>query len=329
MKTKLRIFSRNHSVAPLRRNKKGKSPIGDFPFPVLVNFGSRSSACYRAERRIKEKGGVVLNSPSRVGNASNKLYTKILLEEKGVPTPKFCTFQATLGIVTKTKRVSFKAIEAKMKFPLVAKLKKGYGGNGMKLLKTLKDVKKWRKGKSYEELNEYILEEVFQPDLSKSMEFRISCSPLLIGTPFELERKVRVPQKEGDPVVETRKFKDSLGAIVILQKKMKNEAVERGAFGRNLNLGNSVYSRFFPRETKFGKINFNLDEGIHFAMEAVKACGLDYGGVDILFDKESGEWTILEVNSAPSMGSDEHSYTLGQWTRALEIMITKKNLQNK
>jgi len=37
--------------------------------------------------------------------------------------------------------------------------------------------------------------------------------------------------------------------------------------------------------------------------DAVKAVGLDYGAVDILFEKETGRWLFAEVNSAPSFAA--------------------------
>lgn len=53
--------------------------------------------------------------------------------------------------------------------------------------------------------------------------------------------------------------------------------------------------------TRVGLGNYKM--GQHIAVEAVKALGLTFGGVDLGLNKETGEYTVFEVNTAPSLNS--------------------------
>ena len=47
------------------------------------------------------------------------------------------------------------------------------------------------------------------------------------------------------------------------------------------------------------------DAIINVAIEACKACGVDIGGVDIIFDQEKEEYIVLEVNGIPAFATPE------------------------
>jgi ribosomal protein S6--L-glutamate ligase len=46
-------------------------------------------------------------------------------------------------------------------------------------------------------------------------------------------------------------------------------------------------------------------EAIKIAKKACKACGVDIGGVDIIYDLEKEEYIVLEVNGIPAFATPE------------------------
>ncbi len=61
----------------------------------------------------------------------------------------------------------------------------------------------------------------------------------------------------------------------------------------NITSGGSV----FVREAN--------DEIIDISIKACKACGIDIGGVDIIYDQEKEEYVVLEVNGIPAFATPE------------------------
>ena len=47
------------------------------------------------------------------------------------------------------------------------------------------------------------------------------------------------------------------------------------------------------------------DEIVKMAIKACKACGVDIGGVDIIYDLEKEEYVVLEVNGIPAFATPE------------------------
>lgn len=313
------LFSKNYSIIPLRISKKEKDellkyPLGKYPFRSVISFGSRSKVCLAKIKEIGNKG-IVLNSPEAIARASDKVICKQIMKEFKIPTPEF---QMMSELVSKDGP-KFYASKLSLTFPVVTKLRKGSGGKGMSRINTIEELRAWRKGKTPEELQDFFIEEIFQPDLKKSCEYRISVSPWLVGVPFS-HTEVD-PKTEKDTPITSR-----LGDIVILRKKMKQTAAESGEFGRNLALGNSYFTRKFKRVTRKGGLPFNIGQITDMCVLACTAMELDFCAADVIYDVESGKWTIIELNTAPSMGTAEEgeTYTLGQWKRALRHMIEEK-----
>ena len=44
---------------------------------------------------------------------------------------------------------------------------------------------------------------------------------------------------------------------------------------------------------------------VKIAKKACKVCGVDIGGVDIIYDKEKEEYVVLEVNGIPAFATPE------------------------
>jgi ribosomal protein S6--L-glutamate ligase len=61
----------------------------------------------------------------------------------------------------------------------------------------------------------------------------------------------------------------------------------------NVTSGGSVFLREAP------------DEAVEIAKKACKACGVDIGGVDIIYDLEKEQYIVLEVNGIPAFATPE------------------------
>jgi glutathione synthase/RimK-type ligase-like ATP-grasp enzyme len=321
------IFSKNHSINSLRMNRSEKTdiekryPLGRYPVRVVLNVGSKTKTCRSKCKEIHNQGGVVINHPDYIENASNKIKCKELLVKMGLPTPNWITFE-NLFTITKNNKVRLCKKRMKLTYPIVAKKIKGMGGEGMVKINSEEELIQWRKNKDFSILRQYFFEEVFQPNIKFNYEYRVAVSPLLTSIK-------RFINKTTDPRVYS-----FLGEIVCLKKCMKKEAVEKNEFGRNLSLGHSFFERI-PRDSRIKiykknkkrkkNIRFNISDAVDICRQACLACNLDFSAADMLFDSLTGNWTILELNTAPSMGNlEQHSYSLNCYKEAFKEMITQK-----
>jgi D-alanine-D-alanine ligase-like ATP-grasp enzyme len=324
------LVSKNHSIKPLRLNKDAKKgsperyPLDRYEYPVAIIHGSRTENAYNRVKQVLKEGGVVLNHPDNIKNASDKVRSKELFDEWEVNSTPWMLATACF------KNNRFNSNLMTLKFPIVAKLRKGMGGAGMTLLEDVDALRSWRRKHGNDEVKKYFFEEVFnwggslEAHMKHTREYRIGVSPLLVGKHVSYEQAYQ--DEEGNSQID--RFDSRIGEIVALRKIMRNEAVKKGQFGRNLALGNSFFTRTFKRSYSYNKrgIQMNFSDGVELAIKAVKALGLDYGAVDILWSSTTGEWNIIEVNTAPSMGNVEegHSFTLNQWQQAFKEMINAK-----
>ena len=84
---------------------------------------------------------------------------------------------------------------------------------------------------------------------------------------------------------------------------------------------NFIHSKQYGSKLHFGALDHpDRFKIVNYSIQAVKACGLDYGAVDIIVEKGTGRWLVLEVNSAPSLANSfgyyyaqllNHQYGLG------------------
>ena len=309
-----RFYSRNFSIKPLKlqghlpKGDPNRRPLGVYPVPVVICHGSRTPAAVHACENVEARGGIYLNHPYKIAKASCKPVSKQMMLDNDIPTTKFTLDNEEV---------------MDLKFPIVAKLKRGFGGEGMQLLHSGPEFIEWLK---VTEIAQYFWEECFNyrktldGHMKTTREYRISCSPLLKG--------VSVPY-----IFEGRTQTCSTGEIVSLRKLMRNGDISDEKFGRNLSTGQGYFKREFARSGKYRSgATLDFQEGIDIALKTVEVLGLDYGAVDIMWSSVTGEWSVLEVNTAPSMGDLEkgHSYTLNMWKCAFKAMIETKLLnQNR
>jgi hypothetical protein len=279
-----------------------KFPLGRFPYRTMINFGRRRSEDIEKADEIIKQGGVVLNHPNFIENASNKWETYLLLKEEGVNTPK-----------TQSLGPNYFSLVS-LSYPVVVKPKKGSGGEGMKVYNSCSEFSEYINKTLVSDRKDFIVQKIIQPQMSKNYEFRISVSPWLMG--------VKMPWQTDNH------WDRNTGAITILRKRMRQEAVNNGAFGRNIALGNSFFEKI-EDESVFNDVitKKELLWAISMSQRAVQCCGLDFGAVDIIFDSESCEWYVIEVNTAPSLTNTdgEVGFTGKRWMQALPEIIKIKN----
>jgi hypothetical protein len=315
------VISRNHSVDKMRIQKdkkkgEGRFPIGQFEYRSVINFGSRTENCYQKVAAIQDTG-VILNHPNVIKNASDKVTCKERLKEYGVPTPEY-------QLPKEVKLVGTAGITGlQLNYPIVAKLRRGSGGEGMSVINDNKELIAWYAETRNQQ--DYFLEEVFQPNMKKNYEYRVSVSPLLAN------KYVRYEWEETDEkgVKHNKSFTSKLGEIISLRKLIRQDAVDEKKFGRNIALGNSYFTRTFERTFQRKRKNsanahMSIEKAVCIAIEACNACDLDFGAVDMIFDSESNQWTVLEINTAPSMGGEDQTLTVNRWIQASRMMLQEK-----
>lgn len=332
------LVSKNPSISPLRMRREHpvgderRYPLGRYDFPVAIIHGSRTENAYTRVRQARDGGGVILNHPDQIRNASDKLRSKELFEQAGVPTTAY--MKATDCV----RNGKWAATRMTLSYPVVAKLRSGMGGKGMSLIRNVAELRAWKKNVKTADLKKYFFEEAFnfgndrnwstQDHNKYTREYRLGVSPLLNGR--RLSYTINTVDERGN-VTNSGTETVRNGCIVALRKMMRTEASQNGAFGRNLALGNSYFVRNFKKEYTYKKRNVTMDweDGVQHAIAAVEALGLDYGAVDILWSSQTGEWCVIEVNTAPSMGTPEegHAFTLGQWQQGFRNMIAVKREQ--
>jgi predicted ATP-grasp superfamily ATP-dependent carboligase len=96
-----------------------------------------------------------------------------------------------------------------------------------------------------------------------------------------------------------------VNGVSYIQKKIRLNAEtlrERGIFERDKHIRNVDNGYVYTSNHDLSTENSLLI--IDLAKRAVSAMGLDFGGVDILYDRDSFIFKVIEVNSAPGLSPD-------------------------
>lgn len=77
-------------------------------------------------------------------------------------------------------------------------------------------------------------------------------------------------------------------------------------------------------DAPFENINWdNWDKAVVLeSLKAITALGLDFGGVDVMRNSQTGEVSICEVNTAPTLNSSP--YVCTRWSQAFKLLLTKQ-----
>lgn len=252
------------------------------PGHVVINWGNSRLADWMRG----EGGNHILNHPTNVGSAANKLNTLDILEDAGVPTVEFWT--------DKSKAEEWLSMGHKV---FARHTLTGHSGEGI---------------------------EVLEPDGNSKELIEISDRLLRLGLPeiaSQLESFIDT-QEVPDALMYTKGITNTgeyrvhvfKGEIILYQKKSRrvdddgNVLTAEGAEADVRNLAsNWVY--------RTGNLT-RLERIEQLAIKAIEALGLDFGAVDIIKDQE-GNVFVLEVNSAPGLGNRD---TLEAYTNAFKSL---------
>lgn len=124
---------------------------------------------------------------------------------------------------------------------------------------------------------------------------------------FKNDHEFRIHVFNGEVIDEVEKKK-------MTTERMAEMGIERGK--------NWEYIRNLKKSWSFCRKDIEIPEIVELtAINAVAALGLDFGGVDMAYDSESGECKVLEVNTACGMGTangvDIGSTTHMRYVRAI------------
>jgi ribosomal protein S6--L-glutamate ligase len=87
---------------------------------------------------------------------------------------------------------------------------------------------------------------------------------------------------------------------------IKRKSGSEKEFRNNISLGGSY--EYVDLEPKALKI----------AERAVKAMGFDFTGVDLIQNKDTGEWFVMEINSAPQFNDDDFDMVMNEIVRLIK-----------
>ena len=245
---------------------------------LLVNWGSTSPI----NRGTRAK---VLNKPEAISKATNKIKTFEALEESGINFPWY---------VRKNRTDFFSEVLTKMcnsDILMFRTTSSGYGGEGIHVLKDIKKNAAEHVGTTEENLTNLDIRTYASHLFNSDTEW----SPIIRSTKF---------------VTEYFKARDEYrvhvicGGVAFCQRK-----------GLRTDDDRPEEVNFFVRNHSNGFIfqqnDIEVPEAVKQAsVRAVQALGLDFGAVDIRWNSRTGEYSVLEVNTAPAItGNTLTKYT--------------------
>lgn len=226
-----------------RRNSKFKPRMDD----IIINWGVKVEG-----DKVNSSSCNIINTPTAVARASDKLTALNMLFNVGVPVPPF----------TISHQEALEWLEARTDVVVRHSLS-GSSGVGIEIVK---------RGSS-----DLPFAPLYTAYVPKSNEFRVH---VVNGNVIDYQRKMRkrdVPDNE-------------------VNWKVRNL---KGGF-------------------IFGRGGVELPpEALNIAVDAVRGLGLDFGAVDLLESKHTGEFMVLEVNTAPGLVGT----TLEKYTEAFKNLL--------
>lgn len=299
---------------------------------VIINFGNTEP--HTIQTLVKP---IIINKIESIKKAINKVETKRILLKKRVPVCKGYIFKnSSVYLITDDEDTLLTEHDLEsIQFPAVFKKKAGSKGAGMLVVNNLEEMTNVLKnpikylGKFLPQcksitsiLSRYFLEEIFNK--GKFNEVRMHGSYLLERVPVYYQFKHEIETSEG-LIDASEAFYSNNGIIFETQKFSKTTPDGETIFGKNVSLGAAYWSRskfhsLLPKYKDFDKIRKGC-------INAIKALNLDIAAVDIVFTR-SGEFAILEVNTAPALFSDNDTRTLQCYNQAIPVIIEKKSVKN-
>lgn len=236
-----RKLARHFNANEVTCNFRPKVRIPDNSF--VLNYGRSAWPIWYLDAR--ERGVVILNTPTAVGNSVDKRLTLELLSTRGVPTLDWST-----------DRTVAEEWAAEGHAVVVRHQVKGKKGNGIELVSGTADVPD---------------APLYTKHYEKTHEFRVH---IVNGEVIDYVQKKRMGKKKRD-------------ALGLTDNDMLVRNHKRGwVFAHNDIIVSDIVKRI--------------------ALDATKALGLDFAGIDVLAKVEDGnvvDAVVCESNSAPGMSS--------------------------
>jgi len=122
-----------------------------------------------------------------------------------------------------------------------------------------------------------------------------------------------VKRVEGDREYRIHVFN---GEVIAISKKEINPNAEMvNQYIKNHDKG------WFFKKCDIDKVH---DEAKNLAINSIRALGLDFGAVDLVYDRNERKGWVLEINTAPGMEEDGHVFEA--YEKALYKLVTGSNL---
>lgn len=257
-------------------------PLGQFPFRVDIGFGSST---------MTRDGALRINTVEAVRKSASKPTCKAIWATNNIP--QVSKFKGLKEFVTTSTsgRNEFlvENFESFFSYPIVAKKNNGSKGEGMKYIKNYEELVTFLQ--STRELKAYHFEEMFEFD----QEFRIHVSPWLENQLITYQ----YTRKSGNTSEVVTKMRRN-GVIFMLQKKLKQDAYDRGV--RHTNRAGNYDSVVFT--SKFTEQPW-MEEAMANAVKAIKVLGLDFGFVDVGYNSHANKYVFFESGSNPELSTPE------------------------
>lgn len=285
MKFKPRVRSKNHSCDELRRGG-----LGYYPFRSVVRLGSVTSN----SRIFKNPNSIIeINTVDAVNISRNKLLMKEAFARAEVPQAEWFVYFGYCGTrdddPDKKHRFYFNPEDTipieEMSYPLIVKRVHGFKGIGMSMINTREELETWldahpnTEGWYFERYHNF------------NREYRLHVTKE--GCFYGLRKMLK-----GD--AENRWYRNDSNCVWITEHKVLFDE-EHNIIGYDESEDNPAFDKPVNWE--------NIEKDCVKALEAV---GLDIGAFDIRIqsslDKggnkhENPQYILIEVNSAPSMGT--------------------------
>jgi glutathione synthase/RimK-type ligase-like ATP-grasp enzyme len=258
-----------------------RTDIKLLPFKSVIRLGSTTEV-----PDVVAKGGerIEINTVQAIKNSSNKLLMKKCFTEMQVKTAQWYIYQN--GSLYENAKVNGNAISYKdIAYPIVVKSLYGSRGEGNHLIKSSEEFGAFIHNRN---MSNYIIEHFF----SGVKEYRLHVT--------------------------------KNGCFYACRKMLKNDAPEADRWRRHDD--NCVW--IVEDNPLFDKpINWNLI--VEDCVKALQSTGLDIGAVDLKVQstknkkdklRETPEWKVIEINSAPSFGE----ITAKKYLEELPKLMTQK-----
>lgn len=285
-------------------------PIGMlFPFKVDVSFGSK---------KMTRKGALRINTPDAITKSANKVRTKRIWSQHGVPHTG--SHRLAIEFLDNENAFNIDQFEQFFTYPVMAKLKSSHGGNGMVVIDDVDDLIAFLTNPKFQENPELFRRYFFEPKFPVTQEYRIHVSPHLVDTTVTYKLKKSRKDEDGawqELPEQTVIRKD--GVIHAVRKLKRNGAGPLD--GRNFDQGDIIFSSTFTQPD-------NWDTMIEMAVKAIKVLGLDFGFVDVLYNEENSSFVFCESGANPGMKQNPErpteSITAQCYQQAMKFIILNK-----